>query len=94
MRMPPVPLEQPGARGHPGNSYRSSPSHLQRASSAVLQTRANLQPAFGLYPRDETTGLYRAYGVIVFTLSGGSMSAITRFDNSVLGHFGLPRTLP
>ena len=32
--------------------------------------------------------------VLVFTLSGDRISAITRFDNSVLGHFGLPRPLP
>jgi RNA polymerase sigma-70 factor (ECF subfamily) len=31
---------------------------------------------------------------VAFTLSGAAVSAITRFDNSVLAHFGLPRTLP
>ena len=36
----------------------------------MLPTRANLQPAFGIYLRDEATGLFRAYGVLVFTLSG------------------------
>ena len=92
LRMPPVPLEYRGREltrqfltalaFRPGREYR------------VLQTRANLQPAFGLYPRDEATGLFRAYGVLVFTLSGSEVSAITRFDNSVLGAFGLPRTLP
>jgi RNA polymerase sigma-70 factor (ECF subfamily) len=91
LRMPPVPLEYRGreltrqflsAVGFGGREYR------------VLQIRANGQPAFGIYPRDEATGLFRAYGVIVFTLSGNLVSAITRFDNSVLNHFGLPRTLP
>jgi len=32
--------------------------------------------------------------VIVLTLAGNQISAITRFDNSVLPQFGLPRTLP
>jgi len=92
MRMPPVPLEYRGREltreflsvvaFRPGREFR------------VLQTRANGQPAFGMYPRDEATGLFRAYGVLVFTLSGDAVSAITRFDNTVLGHFGLPRTLP
>jgi RNA polymerase sigma-70 factor (TIGR02960 family) len=92
IRMPPLPLEYQGRETTRqfmrdvvfggGRSYR------------VLPTRANLQPAFGMYPRDEATGLYRAYGVVVFTLSGSEVAAITRFDNSVLGHFGLPRTLP
>jgi RNA polymerase sigma-70 factor (ECF subfamily) len=91
LRMPPVPLEYHGREltrqflaalaFQPGRQYR------------VLPTRANLQPAFGLYPRDDATGLFRAYGVVVFTLSGEAVSAITRFDNSVLAAFGLPRTL-
>jgi RNA polymerase sigma-70 factor (ECF subfamily) len=38
--------------------------------------------------------VYRANGVIVLTLSGNAISAITRFDNSVLGGLGLPRTIP
>jgi len=33
-------------------------------------------------------------GLLVLTLAGNSISAITRFDNSVLSYFGLPRTLP
>jgi len=92
LRMPPVPLEYRGREltreflsvvaFRPGREFR------------VLPTRANGQPAFGMYPLDEATGRFRAYGVIVFTLSGEAVSAITRFDNSVLGHFGLPRTLP
>jgi DNA-directed RNA polymerase specialized sigma24 family protein len=31
---------------------------------------------------------------LVLTLSGGRICAMTRFDNSVLPRFGLPRTLP
>jgi hypothetical protein len=33
-------------------------------------------------------------GLLVVTLAGNRASAITRFDQSVLTHFGLPRTLP
>jgi RNA polymerase sigma-70 factor (ECF subfamily) len=33
-------------------------------------------------------------GLLVLTLRGNKISAITRFDNSVLPRFGLPRTLP
>ena len=32
-------------------------------------------------------------GLLVFTLAGDRICAITRFDNSVLPRFGLPRTL-
>ena len=36
-----------------------------------------------------------AHGLVVLTLAGDKISAITRFgDNSLFPHFGLPRTLP
>jgi RNA polymerase sigma-70 factor (ECF subfamily) len=36
----------------------------------------------------------RAHGMLVLTLSGDRISALTRFiDNSLLPYFGLPRTL-
>jgi hypothetical protein len=35
-----------------------------------------------------------ANGLMVLTLAGDHISALTRFDNSVLPSFGLPRTLP
>ena len=92
MRMPPAPLEYQGrelARRfmaivafRPGRHFR------------VLPTRANGQPAFGLYAPDEASGVYRAHSVLVFTLSGEAISAITRFETSLLAHFGLPRILP
>jgi RNA polymerase sigma-70 factor (ECF subfamily) len=92
MRMPPVPLEYQGRELT--RQFLHSVAFTPGRRFRVQQTRANGQPAFGIYPRDEVTGLFRAYGVIVFTLSGDAVSAITRFDNSVLGAFGLPRTLP
>ena len=38
--------------------------------------------------------LIRATGLLVLTLSGQRISALTRFDNSVLPYFGLPHMLP
>ena len=32
-------------------------------------------------------------GLLVLTLSGGRISAMTRFDGAVLAGFGLPRTI-
>jgi RNA polymerase sigma-70 factor (TIGR02960 family) len=92
MRMPPVPLEYQGRELT--RDFMTAVAFRPGREFRLLPTRANGQPAFGLYPRDEATGLFRAYGVLVFTLSGNAISAITRFDNSVLGAFGLPRTLP
>jgi len=60
----------------------------------LIATRANGQPAFGLYLRDRVTDVAHASGMLVLTLAGSRISAITRFDNSMLPLFGLPRTLP
>ena len=63
--------------------------------SRLIPTRANGQPAFGYYLLDDTAPIARAHGLLVLTLTGGQIVAITRFlDNSVLPRFGLPRVLP
>jgi RNA polymerase sigma-70 factor (TIGR02960 family) len=59
----------------------------------LVPTRANGQPAFGAYLR-APAGIRHGIGLIVLTLTGDRICAITRFDNSVLPSFGLPRSLP
>jgi RNA polymerase sigma-70 factor (TIGR02960 family) len=59
----------------------------------LVPTRANGQPAFGAYLRTPT-GIRHGTGLYVLTLTGGQICAMTRFDNSVLPGFGLPRLLP
>ncbi|MGI5324743.1 sigma-70 family RNA polymerase sigma factor [Actinomadura nitritigenes] len=59
----------------------------------LVPTRANGQPAFGSYLR-APTGVGHGTGLYVLTLAGGRISAMTRFENSVLPSFGLPRSLP
>jgi hypothetical protein len=54
----------------------------------LVPTRANGQPAFGAYVRGPDGGSH-ATGLFVLTLSGDRISAMTRFDTSVL-----PRSLP
>ena len=56
-------------------------------------TRANRQPAFGVYVADMHTRIFHANGLLVPTLAGDRICGITRFDNGALPHFGLPRTL-
>ena len=90
--MPPAMLEYRGidlarqffaaATLRPGRSYR------------VVPTRANGQPAFGLYMADPHTGVYRAYGLHVVTIADDRITAVTGFHASVMPRFGLPRTLP
>ena len=60
----------------------------------LVPTRANGQPAFGTYLRAPTDGIRHGTGLLVLTLAGDRISAVTRFDNSVLPWFGLPRSLP
>jgi RNA polymerase sigma-70 factor (ECF subfamily) len=59
----------------------------------LVPRRANGQPAFGAYLR-APTGIRHGVGLIVLTLTGDRISAMTRFENSVLPWFGLPRSLP
>jgi RNA polymerase sigma-70 factor (TIGR02960 family) len=59
----------------------------------LVPTRANGQPAFGAYLRTPA-GVGHGTGLYVLTLADGRISAMTRFENSVLPSFGLPRSLP
>jgi RNA polymerase sigma-70 factor (ECF subfamily) len=90
LSMPPIPLEYHGY-ADVANFY-----------AAVLRpdwtydfvpTRANGQPALAAYLHTQT-GIRQGLGLVVLTLRGDRISAITRFDTSVLSSFGLPRSLP
>jgi RNA polymerase sigma-70 factor (TIGR02960 family) len=59
----------------------------------LVPARANGQPAFGAYLR-APAGIRHAAGFYVLTLAGDRIRGMTRFDNSVLLWFGLPRSLP
>jgi RNA polymerase sigma-70 factor (TIGR02960 family) len=90
MSMPPLPLEYEGldvvarfCAGLFGAGRRFD----------LVPTRANGQPAFGAYLRTPT-GTRHGTGLFVLTLAGDRIRAMTRFENSVLPWFGLPRSLP
>jgi RNA polymerase sigma-70 factor (ECF subfamily) len=60
----------------------------------LIPTRANGQPAFGLYMRGED-GIYRAFNLPVLTLSAAGVTHVASFfDLSLFRTFGLPETLP
>jgi RNA polymerase sigma-70 factor (ECF subfamily) len=90
--MPPAMLEYRGieaaqrffaaATFRPGRTYR------------VVPTRANGQPALGLYLADPHASVYRAYALLVITTADDRITAITGFTSNVMARFGLPRTLP
>ncbi|HEY4020540.1 MAG TPA: RNA polymerase subunit sigma-70 [Pseudonocardiaceae bacterium] len=58
----------------------------------LVATRANGQPAFGAYLRGPD-GISHGAGLYVLTLAGPKISAMTRFENTMLPWFGLPRSL-
>jgi RNA polymerase sigma-70 factor (ECF subfamily) len=92
LSMPPAMLEYRGIESaqrvlaavtfRPGRTYR------------VVPTRANDQPAFGLYLADPHTSIYRAHCLLVITTAGDRITAIIAFSTTVMPRFGLPRTLP
>jgi RNA polymerase sigma-70 factor (TIGR02960 family) len=88
--MPPIPLEYEG-RDVVARLFASIFSSGRRVD--LVPTRANGQPAFGAYLR-ASTGIRHGAGLFVLTLTGDRIRAFTRFDNSVLPWFGLPRSLP
>jgi RNA polymerase sigma-70 factor (TIGR02960 family) len=57
-----------------------------------VPARANGQPALGTYLR-AADGVRHAAGLAVLTLAGDRISAVTRFDNSVLASFELPTSI-
>ena len=90
--MPPIPLEYQGRDLADRFLTRRLPA--TSAATGWSPTRANGQPAFGLYVRDPQARVLHAAGLLVLTLAGDRICAITRFDTSTLAYFGLPRTLP
>ncbi len=88
--MPPMPFEYEG-RDLVGRFCAS----IFRAGRRfdLVPTRANGQPAFGAYLRG-ADGVSHGMGLFVLTLAGDRVCAMTRFENSVLASFGLPRSIP
>jgi RNA polymerase sigma-70 factor (ECF subfamily) len=92
VRMPPIPLEYQGREL--ARRFFAVGFQQQRQDRRLVPTRANGQPAFGIYVRDPVTNVAHANGLLVITLAGGRVSAVTRFESAIFPHFGLPRTLP
>jgi RNA polymerase sigma-70 factor (ECF subfamily) len=89
MSMPPIPFEYQG-RDVVGRFCAA----IFRAGRRfdLVPTRANGQPAFGAYLRTPN-GIGHGVGLYVITVAGDRICAMTRFENTVLPSFGLPRSL-
>jgi RNA polymerase sigma-70 factor (TIGR02960 family) len=93
LRMPPAPHEYQG-RPAIDEFLRTRGIWNSGRPIRLVPTRANCQPAFGYYLSDPHAGVMRAGGLLVLTVDGDAIAAITRFgDTGVLPYFGLPRTL-
>jgi RNA polymerase sigma-70 factor (TIGR02960 family) len=87
--MPPMPLEYEG-RDAAARFFARIFGAGRRFE--LVPTRANGQPALGAYLR-APDGIGHGVGLFVLTLSGDRICAMTRFENTVLPWFGLPRSL-
>jgi len=87
LTMPPAPLEYQGreliARFLKTIAFRDGRTY------DLVPTRANGQLAFGAYLREAREQDAQANGLLVLTLRGSRIEAMTRFMNSVLPRFGL-----
>ncbi|MDX6366381.1 MAG: hypothetical protein QOK30_1457 [Nocardioidaceae bacterium] len=92
LTMPPVPLEYQG-RELAGRFF-AAVAFREGRRYRLVSIRANRQPAVATYRIDPQTQASHAFGLLVLTLSGDKISALTRFDNTALAAFGLPETLP
>jgi RNA polymerase sigma-70 factor (TIGR02960 family) len=93
LTLPPEPVEYRG-RETIAAFLRERSSRRAGRGFRLVPVRANSQPAFGCYLRDRHAPVARCHGLIVLTLDGDRISAITRFaDSSAFRHFGLPRML-
>ena len=92
VRMPPQPYEYQGHKAIA--ALLRDRAILRGVPLRLVPTRANGQPAFGAYLPDAHAAISHAYALIVLTLEGDRISAMTWFgDLSVFPHFGLPRIL-
>ncbi len=90
MSMPPMPFEYEG-REAVARFCASIFGSGRRFD--LVPTRANGQPAFGAYVH-APDGSSHGVGLFVIALAGDRICALTRFENTVLPWFGLPRSLP
>ena len=88
MSMPPMPLE------YQGREIVARFCAMLFGSGRkfeLVRTQANGQPAFGAYV-STPAGNRHGVGLYVITLAGERISALTRFETTVLPWFELPRT--
>jgi RNA polymerase sigma-70 factor (ECF subfamily) len=92
VRMPPVPYEYQG-RDLARTFFAKTAYRNGRRYRLVPTCHANGQPAIGVYLIDPVTAIPKENCLIVITLAGEQISAITRFEPAVFPQFGLAPAL-
>jgi RNA polymerase sigma-70 factor (ECF subfamily) len=92
LTMPPEPFEYQGPAAI--GLFLRDRDVRRGALLRMVATRANGQPAFACYLPSAQDEVARPYGMVVLTLEGDRIAAITWFaDHSFFPPFGLPREL-
>jgi RNA polymerase sigma-70 factor, ECF subfamily len=88
MTMPPEPTYEIGEEAL-RRFFRTVPAEGRLDEIRLVPTAANRQPALAAYLL-EPDGVYRAYGVMVFSIERGAITGIVGLpDTSLFEHFGL-----
>jgi RNA polymerase sigma-70 factor (TIGR02960 family) len=91
LAMPPLPLQYQGREA--AARFLAAVSFREGRRYRIVPTRSNGQLALAAYVPDPRVGLADLNGLLVLTLTGDRISAITRFDARVLFRFDLPATV-
>lgn len=90
LTMPPATQQYQGAQAI-ASFLRASVQWRQGRQFQLVPTRANAQPAFAFYLPEADGDTAVTEGIMVLTLRGNRIAAITRFlDSDLLPRFGLP----
>ena len=91
LRMPPRPGECLGKGAV--ERYFATVTFREGRRFRLLPTRANGQPAFGVYLFSPLSRVAHGAELVVVTLAGRRVSAITLFESAEMARFGLPRSV-
>lgn len=94
LSMPPAPHQYQGTAAI-AEFFRVAFGYRGERRVSLLPTRANTQPAFGSYLSEPGAAVAKPAGLIVLTITGERVRAITRFHlDALYPLFGLPESLP
>jgi RNA polymerase sigma-70 factor (ECF subfamily) len=91
LTMPPRPGECVGMTAV--KRYFATVTFREGQRFRLVPTRVNRQPAFGLYVFSPSSRAAHSAGLVVVTLAGSRVSAITLFETAEVARFGLPKSV-